>query len=157
MQGCTIYGKIRFLWICNTCFSLRNKKLFMDESTDFVLLDSATTPTTLNFLDSQCLARAEWTFFRLLPPVRSASEISGFFGIPIGQPWIWEDGSRDMTMIMWEIGYRQKTKRYGPVQEQMETEQRLLKADNSSLMMMWRLSPVVRKPTHLNAKFEVVC
>ena len=37
-QGCPIYGKIRFLRIFITCFSLRKKKRFMDESTNFFLL-----------------------------------------------------------------------------------------------------------------------
>ena len=60
------------------------KNRFLDESTDFFVLSSATTPLPPT-LDSQYFARAEWTssaapseLFRLLP------EISGFFGIPIG-------------------------------------------------------------------------
>ena len=35
-QGCPIYGKIRFLRIFIACFSLRTKKRFMAESTDFL-------------------------------------------------------------------------------------------------------------------------
>ena len=110
IQGCPIYGKIRFLRILIACFSLRTKKkiygriygFFRDRGSlrkkaDFWtnlrifsywvrLLPTPPPPT----LDSRYVAHAEWTssaapseLFRLLP------EIAGFFGIPIGQPCLY--------------------------------------------------------------------
>ena len=68
-----------FLRIFMACFSLREKKGFMAESTDLFLLGSATTPPPPDFrLEVFRARRVE--LFRLLP------EISGYFGIPIGQP-----------------------------------------------------------------------
>ena len=63
----------------------------MYECKDFFLLGSATTPPpTMVALSRLAVFRASRVnFIRLLPlPVRSASEISGFFGILIGQPCI---------------------------------------------------------------------
>ena len=87
----SVYGPKNYLWP-NLRFSRSRysteKTRFLDESTDFFVLSPATNPPPPT-LDSRYFARAEWTsdaasseLFRLLP------EISGFFGIPIGQPCI---------------------------------------------------------------------
>ena len=113
-QGCPIYGKIRYVLICITCFSLRTKKRFMDESTDFYLLGSATTlrphctfetrgisrepselfsattppPPTHCTFETRGISRAPSQLFSTTTPPRSdrLPDISGLFGIPIGNP-----------------------------------------------------------------------
>ena len=85
------------------CGILRGRKRFFDESADL-----ATTPPPPPTLDSRYFARAKWIssaapseLIRLLV----LPEISGFFGIPIGQPW-----SRLQEMV-WNLD--QQCKNYG--------------------------------------------
>ena len=124
MQKAVFYGFVI------TCFSLRTNKWFNDEYTDLFLLGSATTspprpdPIALSRLavfygqtttppprphctfETCAISHAPSELFVLFlattppPPVWSASEISGFFGIPIGQPCIW-NVSRPLKFLKW--------------------------------------------------------